>query len=293
MRSGVSGTSAVVVTATTGEPLLAEAIASVQRQTWRSLRHLVVADGPDAEEPVRAILRDVKATDIPVDLLVLPTNTGHSSFYGHRIFAAMSFVVDEDVIFLLDADNCYDDVHVASCMHALAWSNRSWCYSLRRLILPDGTYLCDDDAESLGHWMRYIAYLAGTGLLSDDEDRFYRRYKHLVDTSCFSVRREPFMRWAPAWYYDYRADAVFTKELLENEEGVTTGRVSVSYRLAERNLERTSEYYLDANEFMRERFKDDPLPWRAKGVAPGIVPPRSLLGTPQMPGDSVGARPQW
>ena len=74
--------------------------------------------------------------------------------------------------------------------------------------------------------------------------------------------------------FGFGADAVFTKALLENEPGATTGEVSVSYRLSQRDA---AEYELRANEFMRDLFRGGPLPWRDRGVAPGIIPSRALL----------------
>jgi len=267
--------SSVVITATVGEEHLVDALASVQDQTWEKTRHLVVVDGPEFEDQVRGALRKAPIRRVPVDVMVLPKNTGRNGFFCHRILAAISFLVDEDVILILDSDNTFDRDHIHKCLKALEWSGLGWCYTLRRMILSDGTYLCDDDAESLGYWMRYIAYLAGTGCLSEGEDQFYRQHQHLVDTNCFAVRREVFMRWASRWHVGPYADAVFAKALLENEPGATTGEVSVSYRLSERN---TAKYMLRANEFMRDLFKGRPLPWRVRGTAPGIIPSRALIG---------------
>ncbi|HYC15381.1 MAG TPA: tetratricopeptide repeat protein, partial [Stellaceae bacterium] len=90
-----------IITPTIGRPELARAIRSVSAQRYRRIEHLLVADGPEAEAKVRAIVADAAPT-IPTKVLALPWSTGRNGFVGHRIIAAAIHLVNGRFVTFLD-----------------------------------------------------------------------------------------------------------------------------------------------------------------------------------------------
>jgi hypothetical protein len=265
---------AVVVTPTVGEPELAGAAESVARQSVPA-RHLIVVDGKQHEAKVREILRN-SVGEHRVDLLVLPRPTGVGGYFGHRAVAAAAFTVLEDVILLLDADNTYAVDHISSVLHALSASQADWCYSLREFIGPAGEHLLPDDCESLGYWPRVMYFTSRRGWHSLEERRFMARYPHLVDTSCFGVRRPVFVRHAAAWDFGHGADALFAHRLIEQEIGVGTGLTTVSYRLSDEKRATLEPHFRRGNDVMAEILSGH-RPWRDRD-RDGVVRPPNCIG---------------
>lgn len=252
---------ATIITATIGEQTLSRCIESVQKQSYRKLHHLIVVDGPDFDVTVRHIVKPFIGGDIKIDVIILPFNTGQSIYYGHRIYAAGSFILNSDIIFTLDADNWFDEEHAESCVEALRSSGAQWAYSLRRICSDQGEPLLLDNCDSLGVWPRY-----STRLLTEEEDTprasFLKKYPHLVDTSCFAIRGHLFMSVAPLWVYGHGADSVVATKLVRSEPVVLTGRYTTNYCLSPGTRSSLS-YFERGNAFTHALFKGN-YPW-AKG----------------------------
>src|SRR5579864_8829985 len=95
-----------VITATTGHPRLRRCIESVQNQRYARIEHLVVIDGPEWFDRADETLADMAADSLKV--LRLPDPTGKNTWYGHRIYGAMPFLVLSDYVCWLDDDNWFD-----------------------------------------------------------------------------------------------------------------------------------------------------------------------------------------
>jgi glycosyltransferase involved in cell wall biosynthesis len=211
----MSNPRAVVVTATIGEPALAAAIASVQSQTYRPLRHVIVVDGAIHEQAARTAMASVSVGDVATQVLVFDANTGHSGHYGHRIYAVSDQLVPEDLVLFLDADNVFDPEHVDCCVRAILTTGASWAYALRRIIDNDGNRFCLDDCDSLGFWPRYRTAFLDTSALPPDEQEFLLAVPYLVDTSCYALRTELVPRWSRCWEVGRGADCPFATELID------------------------------------------------------------------------------
>jgi len=62
-------------------------------------------------------------------------------WYGHRVYAACSFLVNADVIIYLDEDNWIDPCHVEKLVAVIQQGN-DWAYSLRKIYDKDEKLLC-------------------------------------------------------------------------------------------------------------------------------------------------------
>ena len=95
--------SVVIITPTIGSDHLIDCVTSVQQQTYDNVKHLVVIDGGHHISKVMPLIGEGNKTNCRV--CVLPTNVGANGWYGHRIYAAFSYLVNEDYICFLDEDN--------------------------------------------------------------------------------------------------------------------------------------------------------------------------------------------
>jgi glycosyltransferase involved in cell wall biosynthesis len=238
---------AVVITPTTGAPQLPQCARSVQAQTYRRLRHLVVVDGPQFAAKVRRALRSIRSRRVPVDLLQLPRNTGGGGMMGHRIYAAVPHLVDEDLVLFLDEDNWYDPDHVAALVDTIRRGRLDWAYSLRRIVDRDGTPVAPDDCESLGRWPIWWSTA--------------RRPAHLVDTNCFAVKRDAMTQVCGFWHLPNGADRIVTFFLRHHfPRYACSGRYSLSYRLGSRADSALVDFFVVGNAAMALRYPRG-FPW--------------------------------
>jgi len=238
---------AVVITPATGAPELLQCARSVQAQTFRRLRHLVVVDGPAFAAPVRRVLRKLDRRRVAADVLQLPQNTGGGGLMGHRVYAALPHLVNEDLVLFLDEDNWYDPDHVAALVSVVERRKLDWAFSLRKIVDKRGDLIANDDCESLGKWPIWRSRA--------------RRPQYLVDTSCFAVRREALVVVSWAWHQPRGADRVVT-HLLRDEfpRFGGSGRYSLNYRLGSGPESAVPGFFLEGNAAMARRYPRG-FPW--------------------------------
>ena len=212
--------SAVVLTPTTGLPVLADAIRSVANQTEK-VEHWLIVDGI---EHAKKVLDICNANNYGQQIIVVPENTGRPKrhhlgkgrkYNGHRIYGAMAYLINHDHVFLLDEDNWYEPNHCASMLQNIKIMETKWSYSLRNIVDPDGNFLYPDDCDSLGifpNW-KNIAF---------------------VDMNCYCFTADFFADIAPWLYGELHADkTIFQVAVAKVERHYqigTTGMYTVNYR---------------------------------------------------------------
>jgi len=233
--------SAVIIIPTTGSAMLEDAIISALSQTHPNTDVWVIVDGPEFKEQADSILAKYPT----VKSMVLPVNTGANGWYGHRIYAAVSYLFDHEFVLYLDQDNWFESDHVSSMVTACETNNWSWCHSLRKIYNANAQYICDDDCESIGRWPIY---------LSNDH--------HLVDTSTYCIRREVIVNLAPAWYSGWGGDRRFYSIISQHVTDFgCTGKSSVCYRLDGNQNSVNAEFFINGNAIMQQRYPGG-FPWR-------------------------------
>lgn len=250
--------SVVVITASIGHATLRRCAESVQRQDYPTLRHLVVVDGAGHAAGATHALADV-GRDKPLDVLVLPHNTGHSQHFGYRIYGALPLLVDEDVVCFLDEDNWIEQAHVSSGIAALSTTGAAWAYSLRTICSDDGNRICADDCDSLGYWPKFATMLP-TGELEPVEAARHRRSPNLVDSSCYFLPRPIACRAAPLWQA-LHADSVVASFLVQRYSGTCSGVSTVNYALGG-GSGTPADWFLDGNARLSALYRATRLPWR-------------------------------
>lgn len=240
-----------VVTPTTGNSCVMQALESVSRQTHKCTQHLVVNDGVELRPELKKQIRQYN-----VDLIELPYATGRDRFNGHRIYGASVFLGRGDFFCFLDEDNWFDPDHVSSLLELMSRGGKiDWAFSLRKIVDADGSHVCNDDCESLGKWPSIIG----------DND-------FLVDVGCFFLPRLIAIQTVPIWYRKARepgvpeVDRLLTAILRANRPNYeTSGLYTLNYRAGSTALSVREQFFLQGNERMRRKLNGQ-LPWRAQGA---------------------------
>ena len=227
-----------VVTPTIGATTLAQCVDSVENQTYDDLVHYIFLDGKENESKIWYQLEETTR----IKTIRLEENVG-KGWYGHRVYAACSFLVNCDVICYLDEDNWYDPHHVENLVEVLKEGN-DWAYSLRKIYDKEGNYLCDDNCESLGKWPVYF------------DDRTFH-----IDTSSFAVRRDVAVRIGHAWYGQWGADRQFFGAIKQHfPKYDCTRKHSLNYRLDGNSGSVTIQFFDQGNEVNKQKYQGK-YPW--------------------------------
>lgn len=234
-----------VITPSIGNPKLADAIKSVQAQTYPT-KHLIVADGNEAFQNVLQI--SVPLGDPKV--VCTPERTGDNGFNGQRIYAAYPHLINSEYILFLDEDNWYEPNHVETLITTIRSKNLDFAYSLRKIHSPEGGYLCNDDCESLGKWEIYLSRHSSMG------------NQYLIDTSAYCFKRD-FIRYtchlwhSGAWGEDRR----YLNAIRGHSRFDTSGEYTLCYRLDGNPKSVTEEFFEVGNKTQMEYYGGR-YPWR-------------------------------
>jgi glycosyltransferase involved in cell wall biosynthesis len=245
-----------VVTPTIGTKHFRQCLRSVQNQTYENLTHYIFFDGDSvsrSENCERAFFEESGSR--PIRTIEMEENIG-KGWYGHRVYAACSFLVNADVICYLDEDNWIEPNHVESLVKVIE-KGHDWAYSLRKIYDKDENLICEDNCESLGKWPVF----------------FDENVNH-IDTSSFAVKQDIAVRIGHAWYGQWGADRQFytaIKKHFGNYE--CTNEHTLCYRLDGNPNSVTKEFFETGNKIQNEKYEGK-FPWKIKQpslqVGPGI-----------------------
>lgn len=230
-----------VVTPTIGSKTLQQCVDSIEDQTYGNVVHYIFTDGKEYENKIWHQLEDAKK----VKTIRLEENVG-KGWYGHRVYAACSFLINADVICYLDEDNWLEPDHIEKMVSKIDLGF-DWVYSLRKIHDKDGNYICNDDCESLGKWPVY----------------FNPNVYH-IDTSSFAVKKEVAIRVGHAWYGQWGADRQFftaLKTYYPNFE--CTNAYTLNYRLDGNPNSVTKEFFDKGNDINTKKYLGA-FPWNKK-----------------------------
>ena len=231
-----------VVTPSIGTPFLEKCLESVQNQTYSDIIHYVFIDGIEHYENIHGYIYS-KSGKRTIKTIELEDNVG-KGWYGHRVYAACSFLVNADAIIYLDEDNWIDSNHVETLVDQLQKDNQ-WAYSLRKIYDRNGNFLCEDNCESLGKWPVYF------------NDKVYH-----IDTSCYAVRRDVAVAVGHTWYGKWGADRQFFMNLSKHFPKYScTNNHSLCYRLDGNENSVKPEFFFDGNNKNILKYNGD-FPWK-------------------------------
>ena len=227
-------TTFAVITPTIGTPELAKCIMSLRGQ---DCTHYIVVDGREHNSKVNKILVNETGISHKERMIWLDENVG-KGWYGHRVYAAASFLVNEDVLCYLDEDNWVEPDYIDAFKNIL--NTNQWAFTLRNIVDVDGSFVCQDNCENLGLWP----------VLGDKQGRSH------VDTGCFAVPRELALKVGHHWYGQWGADRQFFAALKQVAPTFgCTGKYTLNYRLGSSTNLATKEMFLQGNTFANQLYQ--------------------------------------
>lgn len=234
---------ATVIIPTTGSIDLEQALNSALNQTYNKTHVYVVIDGMENVDKVDTILYHMKLTDMNYSVCCLPDNVGAKGFYGHRIYAAFTHLINTDYVLYLDQDCWFQPNHVETCVKTIEENNLDWCYSLRDIYEHNGEFACQDNCESLGPGWPIMGY------------------PH-VDTNCYCIKTENAVKVANNWHGGWGQDRVFLSVLSAGfSKFDTTGQYTVNYRMGGGTNAVKSDFFKHNNEYVEKHYNGK-FPWR-------------------------------
>lgn len=240
----------VVITPTTGIPELAKAMESTNSQPCE---HWIVIDGAEHAQKVADIL--AAGDYVNKKIILLPENTGKPNkhwskkegvkFFGNRIYAGISNLINADHVLFLDEDNWFDPNHVESMVWTVNQREHEWCYSLRKCVNQAGEFVCNDDCDSLGIFASW-------------------KNINLVDMNCYCFKTEFLMKINSELQTDYYwTDRLLSRVAVSTAKDFysygCTGLYTVNYRVRPG----AEVFFKEGNEFMNKLYNGN-FPWRAK-----------------------------
>lgn len=245
-----------VITATTGNPLLARNVKSVLNQTYDNIQHLLVIDGPEHREKVADILYKNSLDNSNLDVLPLPYSIGKDRWNGHRIYGAATYMAEGDYFIYLDDDNALEPTHIEDCLKVVQ-SGQDWAYSFRNIVDKEHNFLVQDNCESLGKWHTVI----------HPQDFF-------VDVNCYFLPKNLALSISPVWYRKFREPgqmeidrAIFYYLCQITQKYDSTYKYTVNYAVGNSEHSVQAGFFLEGNKRMLQIHnvtETDQLPWRKK-----------------------------
>jgi GT2 family glycosyltransferase len=232
--------SAVVITPTTGNSKLLDAVYSIRDQSYPNVKHLIVVDGKEFLQKVPSYLSCISPN---IEIICLPTNVGKNGFYGHRIYAAFSHLVNEKYISFLDEDNWVERDHISNLVDVIESKKVAWAYSLRNIFDKDSEFLCQDNCESLGGWPVWV-----------DTNIFH------LDTNAYLFSKNFLIQVASLWHYGYGGDRRFFNIIKDLAPYATSGKYTLNYRLDGNPNSASPDFFINGNNIMSKKYNNK-FPW--------------------------------
>lgn len=233
-------TTFAVITPTIGSDNLTKCVESLRNQ---NCIHHVVVDGSQYWERVEELLHNYRSPNLHISYLDENVGKAGGDWYGHRIYAAASYLTNQDVLCYMDEDNWAGPYYIEAFENTL--SKYQWAYTLRNINTREGEFFCQDNCESLGKWPVY-----GQG------------ETYHIDTSCFAIPRQYAVQIGHAWYGQYAADRQFFANLKRMfPDFGCTRKHTVEYRLGGNEKSVTQEFFERGNNLVHEMYGDKEYPW--------------------------------
>lgn len=238
-----------IITPVTGDPVLQQAVQSVQDQDYDFIEHIIIIDGKEREDSAHKILKNInfkKTTHI----LCLPYPTGKNGYKGHRIYGMSGYLANGDYLIFLDQDNWLEKFHVSSLVDLVCEQELDWAYSLRNLVDEKGEFITRDDCQSLGKWVAFDNKI------------------HHIDTNCYFLKKKIAVSFSPIWFSKGREGGLMSPDMQLANEVVkyfpnydTTGCYTVNYRVGSTEISGQPSYFIEGNTIM-EKIYPEGFPWQ-------------------------------
>lgn len=269
MDNNEQSLSVCVLTPSIGKETLSKAIKSVDQQTYRNRRHLIVADGFSVWDRILSIVGANKGKETKIDASLLYDNVGANGFYGHRVYASFPHLINDDLIFFLDEDNWYEHNHIAEAVKIFNIDpGINFVYSLRNIISSDGKHSLEDNCEALGKYPAWVTDIQPPGTPQT----------FLVDTSTYAFRTSFLINVCQLWHFGWGGDRRFFQAMMSVPEikFTCTGEYTLNYRLDGNPGSVNLDFFKQGNLAMSKKYGwNTPLPWAKNRKGADLVAPKA------------------
>lgn len=243
-----------IITPSIGLPALEDCIESVKKQSYNNFIHHIFVDGKQYFEPIQNIILKHGHENIRTN--ILEDNIG-KGWYGHRVYAASSFLVNQDVIIYLDEDNWLEPDHLMNYIDLFNKdSSLQWAYSLRKIFDSERNFICEDNCESLGKWATF-----------HNNEIFH------IDTSCYAIKKQTALSIGHAWYGQWGADRQFFSAIKQYFPNFScTKKHSLCYRLGGNEGSVQKNFFLEGNKVHENKYGKE-FPWLKKEALEHVIGP--------------------
>lgn len=236
--------SVAVIVPTVGSEKLKKCLDSIDAQTYGNLAIIIVSDCPPLNGAIHIYdIVDNSSYNKETQVIYLPYNTGGNGYYGHRIYASIPHLLNQDYIFFLDEDNWYEPSHVDDMVRTFQDNPEAqFVHSLRNICGEDTEFLCQDNCESLGA-----------------HPVWFNEMEHLVDTSTYAFRRDFIQQTCGLWHFKWGGDRRFFYSV-KGTPFACTGKYTVNYRLDGNPNSVKVDFFLKGNDVMKAKY-NGVFPW--------------------------------
>lgn len=243
-----------IITPSIGLPVLSKCLESVKNQNYKNFIHHVFIDGKENFDSVQNQI--IKNFHENIRVNIIQDNIG-KGWYGHRVYAASSFLVNQDILVYLDEDNWLEPEHLSNFVEIFNQKpNVQWAFSLRKIFDLHGNFICEDNCESLGKW-----------------PTFHNKDVYHIDTSSFAVKKDVAVSIGHAWYGQWGADRQFFSNLKQNFPNFEcTKKYSLCYRLGGNEGSVQKDFFLNGNEIHKNKYNGE-FPWSKEEALEYVIGP--------------------
>ena len=243
----MSNPSVAVITCTVGRGHIDQAIKSIEQQTYNNINHYIVTDAAMTEAQFTKLRKKFKAKDNRY-WFRWPTKVGGVGWECRRLWSALAPLINEQAACFLNDDDWYDPLHIEGLIGGMQ-QGFDWVTSFRKIYDEDGTYLFDDNCESLGeaHTVWNMPW-----------QHFAEQNSILMGTYCYRAIAPYFCM--PGWGND-RETYQQLKRLYPKV--ATCAQYTMCFRLGGNQMSVSKKYFEEGNEFMKLKYGEK-MPWLPK-----------------------------
>lgn len=250
---------AIIITPSVGTDYLIQATKSILNQTYKNVKHLIVADGSTYLSTIQNMISLQNFSDEEMDRIIItstPYNTGAGGWNGQKIYAAYPHLLTQDYILFLDEDNWLEPDHVKSLIEVIEKRNYDWAYSLRNVYTKEGNFVDKDCCESTGIWPIFWSL-----------DKPENEKQYIIDTSAYCFKRNFIKNTCHMWHNgvwgEDRRYYHYVTQVMKHINFGTTGLHTLNYRLDD-NIDKkygSINFFKDGNEIVKKYYGGE-YPWQ-------------------------------
>jgi len=238
----------LVHTPTLGHESLVDTIESVQRQTYKNVKHVITTDTEEGHEKVNKILNSIK----PKNTLHFKNPETVAQGYCENLTVGVCYLVNYDYWQNCGTGDWLEDTHFQDVNDTFEKYKCSWVWCLRNIWDWNKELIAPDIFESIGHHVSW------------------NNYRFIIANDCHVVPRHLMyfvanINVVARMYKTCNDQVIFNELRYKFPHFRCTNKYSFNFRLnQDRDLkanQRAKDWYSEGYKVMRELYPDGKYPW--------------------------------